>query len=144
MSRAFWALLLALATTPAIAGDLRVSGARASAPLPGTSVMAGYLELRNAGGEAVVVRGAESRTFDRLSLHRTVESDGQTRMEPVEALTIEPGERVALEPGGLHLMMFEPEPRPSAGDRVRLRLLTSAGPLGVDMRVVERAELLDH
>ena len=65
--------------------------------------------------------------FGDVSLHRTVQVDGMTRMREVESLTLQPGERAELQPGGLHLMMPAPETRLSAGDRVPLVLLFADG-----------------
>lgn len=142
--RSLGACLLALMSLPAVAAGLQVDAARTAPPLPGTTVMAGYLTLTNDGERAVTVGGASSPDFARLSLHRSVERDGQARMEPVEALTVDPGGRAVLEPGGLHLMMFEPAPRPSVGDTVSVRLHTDAGDVSTRMSVVERAELMDR
>lgn len=142
MKKLIGACLLALVALPAGAADLRVEDARAAPPLPGTAMMAGYLTLVNAGDEPVSVRDASSPAFARISLHRSIEEDGQSRMEAVETLTVDAGERVAFEPGGLHLMMFEPDGRPEVRDALALELQTDVGPVAVEMRVIDRADLL--
>ncbi len=142
MKRLTAACLLALFALPAFAADLRVEQGRTAPPLPGTGMMAGYLTLVNEGGTSVTVRGATSPAFGRISLHRSTEQDGQSRMEAVEALTVAAGERVVFEPGGLHLMMFEPSGEPGVGDTLPIQLQTDAGTVTVELRVIERAELL--
>lgn len=143
MRRSILAILLVLGAPAVAAAGLEVHDARAPAPPPGAPVMADYGVLANAGSGAVTVTGGASPAFARIALHRSVEADGMTRMEPVERLRLAPGERVALEPGGLHLMMFEPRTRPRPGDAVEPRLHTSAGPVPVRMRVIDRDALID-
>lgn len=138
------AIPLALAAAAVPAAGLEVHDARAPAPPPGAPVMAGYLALQNSGSDAVTVTGGASPAFARIALHRSVDRDGTTTMEPVERLRVGPGERVELMPGGLHLMMFEPRGRPRPGDTFELRLHTGAGPVPVRMRVIERDALMDH
>lgn len=142
MKRLIAACAVALITLPALAADLRVEQARTAPPIPGTGMMAGYLTLVNEGNAAVTLRGATSAVSDRISLHRSIEQDGQSRMEPVEALTVGAGERIVFEPGGLHLMMFEPDGEPAVGDELPLELQTDAGPIAVTLHVIERAKLL--
>lgn len=138
------AILLALVTQAVPAAGLEVHGARAPVPPPGTPVMAGYLELENTDGDAVTVTGGASPAFARITLHRSVDKDGMTTMEPVDRLRVAPGARVALAPGGLHLMMFGPRIRLRPGDIIELRLHTGAGPVPARMRVIDRAALMDH
>lgn len=142
MIRFFVLCILAVGALPAMAADLRIEQARTAPPLPTTDMMAGYLTLVNDGETPVTLSGATSPTFDRISLHRSVEGDGQSRMEAVETLTVAAGERVVFEPGGLHLMMFEPRGDPGVGDTLPLELQTDGGPIAAEMRVIERARLL--
>lgn len=142
MRRLIAACALAWIALPALAADLRVEQARTAPPLPGTGMMAGYLTLVNDGATSVTVRGATSPAFARISLHRSIEQDGQSRMEAVETLAVAAGERVVFEPGGLHLMMFEPGGEPRVGDSLPLELQTDAGTVDAQLRVIERAELL--
>ncbi len=144
MTRSIGASLASLfifAALPALAADLRVADGRTPPPLPGTSMMAGYFTLTNEGPEPVTVTGAASDDFARVSMHRSIEEDGQARMESIDALTVEAGERVAFEPGGLHLMLFEPGGDPEVGNRLQVMLKTDAGPVAVTLEVVERSEL---
>ncbi len=124
MKQALGAMVLLLVALPALADGLRVSDARTPPPLPGTSMMAGYFTLTNDGDQTVTVTGATSRDFARVSIHRSTEEDGQSRMEPVPELTVNPGEQVTFEPGGLHLMLFEPAGEPEPGDTMNVALQT--------------------
>lgn len=143
MRRSLSATLLALWAPALAAAGLEVRDARAPAPPPAAPVMAGYATLENTGDAVVTVTGGEGSAFARVELHRTVDEGGTTTMQRVERLRVAPGERVALEPGGLHLMLFEPRPRPRPGDTLELRLHTSAGPVPVRLRVLEPGALVD-
>jgi len=145
LSAALAALVLCTTSTAfADASAVRVERARTGEPLPGVAMMAGYLTLTNAGTATIELRGASSDAFDRIEIHRTIVEDGQARMEPVDAIAIDPGERLRLEPGGLHLMMFRPQRVPQVGDTMSIVLHTDSGPIHVRMDVVDRATLLEQ
>ena len=84
---------------------------------PGRTVAAGYMQLRNDGGEARVLVGASSPEASRMELHSMRHEDGMMRMRQEDSIAIEGGTTVALEPGGLHLMLFDIETA-TAGHRV--------------------------
>ncbi len=121
-------LLLCLCTGEvwAAGSSLAVAEAWIREAPPGSTVLAGYLRLDNPGDEALVVDTFRSQDFERIELHRTVVEGGVARMLPVERLEIPPGGSVSLEPGGMHLMLFNP-----------------ARPLRQDDRVVISVELAD-
>jgi copper(I)-binding protein len=120
---------LCLLTGQAFAADpvLGVSEAWIREAPPGADVLAGYLRLENPAGDAVVVGTFQSRDFDHIEVHRTVVEEGIARMLPVERLEILPGETVALEPGGMHLMLFRPVRSLRQDDRVVFSLELADG-----------------
>lgn len=95
---------------------------------PGAMPMAaGYATLRNDCRTAVVVVGAGSKAFGDVSLHETTLVDGVSRMRAVERLPIAAGATVELTPGGLHLMLMQPEVPLSDGKVLPLRLSLEDG-----------------
>jgi copper(I)-binding protein len=95
---------------------------------PGAMPMAaGYATLRNECRTAVVVVGAGSKAFGDVSLHETTLVDGVSRMRAVERLPIAAGATVELTPGGLHLMLMQPEVPLSDGKVLPLRLSLEDG-----------------
>jgi len=76
---------------------------------PTTNVMAGYMTLINAGDTPVIVTSISSPDFEGAGIHRTVVEAGVARMLPVTQLDIPANSQLKLEPGGLHLMLFEPQ-----------------------------------
>ena len=71
---------------------------------------AGYLNITNGTSETVVLKSASAEGVGRIELHESMaDAEGVMSMEPrPEGFTIEPGESIALEPGGKHLMLFDP------------------------------------
>ncbi len=93
-------------------------------PMP---MAAGYGQIRNDCRRAVVVVGAGSKAFGDVSLHETTLVDGVSRMRAVERLPIAAGATVELKPGGLHLMLMQPEVALKAGAQLPLRLSLEDG-----------------
>lgn len=93
-------------------------------PMP---MAAGYGQIRNDCRRAVVVVGAGSKAFGDVSLHETTLVDGVSRMRAVERLPIAAGATVDLKPGGLHLMLMQPEVALKAGAQLPLRLSLEDG-----------------
>lgn len=83
---------------------------------PGVEVLAAYMVIANPGVDSVTITAIDSPDFTRIEVHRTLVEDGVARMVPVESLQIEAAERLALEPGGMHLMLYNPQRPLRAGD----------------------------
>ena len=94
---------------------------------PAVPVRAGYLVLTNPTPQPITIVAAESPAFARVEFHRSVEHDGKMQMRRVESIRIEPGASLALEPGGLHLMLFEPRLKLGPGELVELELRLDDG-----------------
>ena len=118
-------LAAVLAAAPLAAGacpGLEAKDAWIREAPPGAMMLAGYAALRNAGHHPLTIDGASSKAFGDVSLHRTTVEDGVAGMTAVPALTLEPGARQLLAPGGYHLMLMQPNRPLAAGDRVKVRL----------------------
>jgi copper(I)-binding protein len=89
---------------------------------PTSRVLAAYMRIINQTEGDLTVTGITSPDFDAADLHRTVVEDGVARMLPVPELTIPAGGSITLEPGGLHLMLFDPVRPLQQGDSVTLVL----------------------
>ena len=102
-------------------------------PPPGAPVMAGFAQLLNQGKTAITVSTFDSADFGRVELHRSSMVDGMMRMERIAALSVAPGERVTLAPGGYHLMLMQP--RQPIGERTRIQLHCADGTLSAEFPV---------
>lgn len=96
---------------------------------PGTPVNAGYMVLRNDSERDARIVSVEADGFRRAEMHETIEEDGNTQMRPLDSLNIPAGGSVALEPGGRHLMLRDPDRRVTEGDWVTLYLYLENGAL---------------
>ncbi len=90
-------------------------------------MMAGFAEVANPCDAPVSIVGAGSPAFASVELHETRKVDGVSRMRHVETLTVPAGGKVALAPGGLHLMLMRPNAEIEAGQRIAIELELSDG-----------------
>ena len=123
----FLLILLALTLSTGAHAELRISDAWIKNLPPSVPVRAGYLTLSNPTTKTLVVLGFDSPAFARIDLHRTVSEDGMMRMEAVDELRLDPGVRMRLEPGGLHLMMMQASEPTRPGDRIPVSLRYADG-----------------
>lgn len=75
---------------------------------PGSMMTAGFGRLVNDGTGDLVISHWSSDDFADVSLHRTVDENGVSRMKSVPELTLQTGAELVLEPGGYHLMLMKP------------------------------------
>lgn len=137
--RASLAAGLCLAATLAWAqrvGALEVSQAWLRPTVAGQTMGAGYLVVTNAGKVGDRLVAARSALAERVELH-TMWLDGDVmRMRAVESLEVPAGATVALQPGGMHLMLMGLKAPLAAGQRVTLTLqFEKAGEVAVQAAV---------
>jgi periplasmic copper chaperone A len=108
---------------------------------------AGYLTITNEGeapDRLVAVRAG----FPKVEVHATeLGAAGVARMAPVEAVEVGPGETVALEPGGTHVMFMGLTDPFEAGEQIAATLVfEEAGEVAVVFNVEPRkaVEGMDH
>jgi len=94
---------------------------------PTSRVLAAYMQIINLTDADLTVTGITSPDFDSAELHRTVVEGGVASMLPVPELIVPAAGSVLLEPGGLHLMLFDPVRPLLQGDSVTLVLHRSDG-----------------
>lgn len=71
---------------------------------------AGYMSISNTTGTDVTLEGASAEGAGRIELHESLlDDDGTMTMQArPEGFAIAAGETITLEPGGKHLMIFDP------------------------------------
>jgi len=119
------------------AGDLLIDHPWTRAVAARAPTAAGYMTIRNGGGAADRLIGAESRQASRVELHEMSLADGIMRMRPVSGgVALPPGQEVRFAPGGLHLMLVGPQGGFAQGARVPLTLVFErAGRVDVELAV---------
>lgn len=112
---------------------------------PASTVLAAYMVVRNNGDTQYTITRIESPDFRDARIHRTVVDDGVAKMLPVEQLPVPVHGSVTLEPGGLHLMLFDPLRTLHEGDSVTLVIHVSTGDsVTVQAPVVRNNSETDH
>jgi copper(I)-binding protein len=112
--------MLAAASAAALAAGasdvVSVADPYARAVPPGQPNGALFMRLSNPSRQIHALVGAESSVADVVELHGHFMEDGMMKMRRVRRIELPPGEDVALEPGGLHLMLIGLE-RPLAPEQ---------------------------
>ena len=120
-------------------GTSRIGVADAVVPVPATADTAAiYLRITNDGDADDRLLKVSTSRAELTTLHETtVDPDGRATMAGVGSVKIPAGETVSLSPGGLHLMMLQPD-RLAAGDTVDLTLtFEQAGTVTVPATVTD-------
>ncbi len=73
---------------------------------PAGDVAAVYLTVENRSDQPVALVGVRTDR-GRAEIHESFVEDDLMRMRRIASVVIEAGETVVLEPGGLHIMLFE-------------------------------------
>ncbi len=106
---------------PAAEPGLTVSDAWLRLVIPSRPA-AGYFTLANGTDQPRVLTGAESPACGSLMLHRSVQENGQDRMEMVMSVAVPPRAGVTFAPGGYHLMCMMPTKEVTPGQSVPVTL----------------------
>jgi copper(I)-binding protein len=98
-----------------------------------------YMVLVNESGAADALVSATSSAAAKVELHETTAgSGGMMEMHPVDRIDLPAGEQVALEPGGLHVMLIDLTEELTVGDTVELTLtFEHAAPITISAPVRE-------
>lgn len=110
--------LSAAGTAQAGGEPLHVQSAWIREAPPTAKALGGFMVLHNMSRRERVLQGAESPVFSRVMIHQTVEQAGLAQMRHLATVTLAPGQSLAFEPGGYHLMLMQPVRPLVAGDEV--------------------------
>jgi len=130
-----------VATVLAAQTTLRIAGAWVREPVPGRSMAAAYAVVENAGSAAVEIVAVSADVAGTVELHEMARSGDMMKMSPLPGITIPAKGKVALEPGGLHLMLLELKKPLKEGDVVALTFTTRSGANVRATAAVKRAEM---
>ena len=140
MNRLLALLALLLPVLPALAcPGLSISGAWVREAPPGAHGTAAYFTLHNGGAAPLVLEGWTSSAFAHVMLHETVVTGDRAEMRHRKALTLAAGERVALSPGGLHLMLMQATAPLVAGQPVTLNFNCNGQAAALSAPVLQEA-----
>ncbi len=74
---------------------------------PVVKTSAAFLQLHNDAPTEQFVVSASTPIAGAVELHMHLHDNGVMRMRQIPHIHMPPGENVALEPGGLHIMLFD-------------------------------------
>ena len=114
----------------------------ARATPPGSSVAAAYLVVDNRSSRSDRLLAVSSPRAARAEVHATVHDGDVARMRRVDPLHVGAGERVEMEPGGIHVMLIGLTAPLSAGEVIPLLMrFEVAGELSTGIRVFDAATI---
>lgn len=88
---------------------------------------AGFGRIDNPCRTPVTIVAASSPRFAGISLHETRIDEGISRMRVVRELLVPAGETVLLQPGGLHLMLMQPQSALQQGETIQIDFVLKDG-----------------
>lgn len=86
--------------------SVKIDNAYVNSVPPGANITAGFFEIKNIGKISITLDNVSSPMAKKIELHRSENIDGKMTMQKITALVIGAGERVKLEHGGIHLMLW--------------------------------------
>ena len=98
----------------------------AEAP-PVSKVMVAYLTIINETSEKIEIVRAESDLYSSIEFHETKHENGIARMIRHQNLTIPANDKLILQRGEKHLMLFNPTKALKANDEVKIIFTLSDG-----------------
>jgi len=112
-----FSIILAISCSNSFAGPaLTFKNAWIAEAPPVSKVLAAYMVIINDSDKPVIIHSIESEDFDRIEIHRTIHKDSIARMQHMKTLSIPASGNIKLEPGGYHMMLFNPKKKFRAGD----------------------------
>ena len=116
------ALTLLLLASIAKADHITTRGAWSPEAAPVARVMAAYMDITNKNNKDSYITAISSPQFKKVEIHSMFHKDGMMRMEKQDKLKLPAGKTTSLEPGGYHVMLFNPKKWYQAGSKFTLNL----------------------
>lgn len=124
-------------------GDLEIEHPWSRATPAGAKVAGGYFTIVNKGSTPDRLLSISSDVSEKAELHQMGVKDGVMTMRPVDGgLEIPAGGKVALAPGGYHLMFIGLKRQPKQGEKFAATLtFEKAGMVSVEFAVEGMGEM---
>lgn len=90
----------------------------ARAPLSPNNNSAVYMVIDNPTDQQITIIGASTMIANNVELHESfVDDQGISRMTSIDSIVVPAQSKIALKPGGIHIMLFDLKQAISAGDK---------------------------
>nr|WP_239479653.1 copper chaperone PCu(A)C [Actibacterium sp. 188UL27-1] len=120
-------LAMIIAPAAAMAEGVKIEDAMVPLAPPGMMAHAAYRKLTNAGDATCQLIGVKAEGYKTAHLHQSANAGGVATISVVDQIEIAPGQSVAFEHGGLHIMLMHPVDVAKESDIVNLTLLFADG-----------------
>ncbi len=94
---------------------------------PMVKTTAAFMQIQNSDEVERLVVDAATPAAGAVELHMHTNDDGVMRMRRIPHIHLPPGETVALQPGGLHIMLFDLVAPAKPGDELPITLTFQDG-----------------
>ena len=98
---------LLLSSTAFAQSDLIIENPYARATPPNATNSAIFMTIKNTGNEDRTLVSASTSIANKVELHTVIKTDGMMKMREVNAIEVPKNKEVMLQPGGLHIMLFD-------------------------------------
>jgi copper(I)-binding protein len=85
-------------------GDVRITSPWARATPGGAQTAAAYATIESAAGDKLT--GLSTPAAQKAEIHSMTMNNGVMQMRQVDGLDLPPGQKIALKPGGYHIMLL--------------------------------------
>lgn len=113
---------LLLLPTVALANDLTIDNPMVPLAPPGVKAHAAFMSLSNPTDSARQIIGVSAKGYMMAHIHMSEEKNGIATMSSVDLIEVAPGQTLAFEHGGLHIMLMHPMGPKIEGDVVEITL----------------------
>jgi len=100
--------------------EIVVKNAWVRAAPAGSKTMAAYMHIDNQGSQTMSSSKIIANGFERTELHKSIIDNNIAKMKELEDISINGSESLILEPGGLHLMLINPEKVPIKNSKIEI------------------------
>ena len=100
--------------------EIVVKNAWVRAAPPGSKAMAAYMFIDNQGPKTMSSSKIIANGFEKAEVHMSFIGNNIAQMRKLENISIDGKESIALEPGGLHLMLINPNKVPKKNSKVEI------------------------
>lgn len=115
------------AAADGIADKITVTDPYVRAVPPMVKTSAAFMQIQNSGESEHFVVDAATPAASAVELHMHTNDDGVMRMRRIPHIHLPPGQAVALQPGGLHIMLFDLKSPINPGDELPITLTFDDG-----------------
>ena len=106
-----------------VADDVTINDPYVRAVPPVVKTSAAFMQLQNSSQVEQFLVSAATPAAAAVELHMHTMDDGVMRMRRIPHIHLPPGKSVALEPGGLHVMLFDLQTPLTPGSDVPITLI---------------------